>query len=165
MNKKGFTLIELLVSIVLLSIIMLFMTNFIFKVKDEKGDVENDYNISLMIVQNEMTALLNNDAISKGGIDAINISSEIEDENIVDNREVSYGNGEKYIIDFYVVDNAKYYLRYYKEGETEKTIKYLEGSTGGSFMTSTDEDFEYLKILTIKISDNPDYNIKVYSKK
>ena len=69
--KKGFTLIELLVSLTIISIVIIFITAFVFDLKDEKSIVVN---VPLLVDQVAISKELNNEAV-KYGISNITLES------------------------------------------------------------------------------------------
>ena len=81
--KKGFSLIELLVSLVIISVVMVFLTSFVLNLRDEKGNVDID--IPMYINQASISRALNYDAIDHGGICNVTISG--------NNAEIKYGDG------------------------------------------------------------------------
>ncbi len=66
MNKKGFTLVELTISIILLSLIMVFMFNFLSIIKRDEDKVED--NTKLVILRNNLAKYLNEDIRNNGGL-------------------------------------------------------------------------------------------------
>lgn len=110
--KKGFSLIELLVSLVIISIVMVFLTSFVLNLRDERGEVNID--IPMYINQASISRALNYDAIEHGGICYININD--------GNVEVRYSDRvtKKVLLN----DNTLTY----KKGNEVELVKTLNGN-------------------------------------
>ncbi len=76
MNKKGFTLIELTVSIVLLSLIMVFMFNFLSILKKDEDKIEN--NTEIIVMRNSISQYINEDIRNNEGISEISCCNEYD---------------------------------------------------------------------------------------
>ena len=66
MNKKGFTLVELVISIALLSVVMVFLLNFLELISNEDDGVEKETLVQLdkMTVSKTINEDLHSDSIS-----------------------------------------------------------------------------------------------------
>ena len=88
--KKGFSLIELLVSLVIISIVVVFISSFVLNLRDEKGNIDID--IRTHITQAAISRRLNYDAIINSGINSVNIT------NSGKTCTVSYNNGKSGVV-------------------------------------------------------------------
>ena len=67
--KKGFSLVELLVSLVIISMVVVFISSFVLNLRDEKGNINID--VKTRINQTSISRRLNYDVIKFGGISDI----------------------------------------------------------------------------------------------
>jgi len=96
-NKKGFTLIELTISVALLSLIMVFLLNFLTEVKKDEIGINEE---TEKILNKEIIAkTLNEDIKSAGGINniacidnacSINLDNETTKELTMNNGKLTY---------------------------------------------------------------------------
>ena len=110
--KKGFSLIELLVSLVIISVVMVFLTSFVLNLRDEKGNVDID--IPMHINQAAISRTLNYDAVEYGGICNVTTNGT--------NAEIIYANTETRQIK---LNNR---TLTYKDGTKVELAKTLEGN-------------------------------------
>lgn len=100
--KKGFSLVELLVSLVIISIVVVFISSFVLNLRDEKGNVDID--IRLQINKAAISRKLNSDAVFYEGISNITASTVQGGQNL----RITYNNGE--IRDVRIIGSTLRYL-------------------------------------------------------
>lgn len=153
MNKKGFTLIELLVSIVILSIIMVFITSFILNLNGQKGDAQLDLN--LLVNQAAISKTINYDAYMYG-IDTVNCES-------TKKCTITFKSGDL-IKTIEITDNNKS-IKYY-DASNVYMIRTLSGEkTFGDISVKTEEFSNpgaKFNEIAIGFNENAGYDIKVY---
>lgn len=71
--KKGFTLVELAISVALLSVVMIFLLNFLKQINEE--DVGIDDVSNLILNKNVISETINKDIHNNGGIQAVSCTS------------------------------------------------------------------------------------------
>lgn len=71
--KKGFTLVELTISVALLSVVMIFLLNFLKQINEE--DIGIDLVSNLILNKNVISETINKDIHNNGGIKNANCSN------------------------------------------------------------------------------------------
>lgn len=124
--KKGFSLIELLVSLVIISVILVFITSFIVSIKDEKNGLS--LNVPVLIDQAAISKILNNDA-NKNGISSITKNN--NNKITITYKDETTG----------VIEISSSTLKYSKNNNVE-LIKTLKNATFSSIsFVSSDENY------------------------
>lgn len=146
MNKKGFTLVELTISIALLSIVMLFMFNFLTIIKKDEHTI------------NESTEMLLNKAL---------IAKEIN-EDIKTNGGLTNASCTNIRCDITLKNGKRKAIRL---NDTKKIITYENITDNRIELTKEiNEEFEYnlsmnktgnLTIIKIQVPSNENYNINI----
>ncbi len=149
MMKKGFTLVELLVSIVLLSIVMLFMTNFVLSFKEQKK--ESNIDVNLMTNQAAISKTINYD-VATYGIDDVECESSIK-------CTITFDDESSKTIE---LTNNKNSIKYYNSSNVY-LIRTLSSDTFEE-ITYSSEELEYGTFykIVISLTNNQDYNIEIY---
>ncbi len=147
--KKGFTLIELLVSIVLLSIVMLFMTSLVISFKDQKENLNIDMN--LMVNQASISKTINYDAANYG-ISSISCESTIK-------CTITFDNSSTKTIE--ITDNGTS-IKYYN-ASTVYLVRTISSDKFNQITYSSEvlEEGTFYKIV-ISLTTNTDYNVEIY---
>ncbi len=143
--KKGFTLIELLVTLVLLSVIMVFMVNFIVNLRDKEDNL--DMNINLMVNQAVISKELNTDIIN-------NELTSVSCENDTKCTLAFTGGITKTLEILSGGESLKYY-----DASTVYFIKTLTGNESFERIEYTNSTVDTIKVIT----SDPEYSIEAYS--
>lgn len=147
--KNGFTLIELLVSIVLLSIVMLFMTNFVVSFKNQKEEANVD--INLMTNQAVISKAINYD-VANLGFTSISCESTIK-------CTITFDDASTRTIE--ITDNGTS-IKYYN-GSTVYLVRTITSDTF-SEITHSSQTLQYgtFTKIVLNLTNNTDYNIEIY---
>ncbi len=147
MNKKGFTLVELVISIALLSVVMVFLLNFLELISNEDDGVEKETLVQLdkMTVSKTINEDLHSDSIS-----TLTCTS-----NACTITTVG-GKTKKLSLN----DN----LLLYEDITSEKTIVILKRKLSVDYKISSEEK-TYIRLITLTDETNADNNITFISKK
>lgn len=147
MNKKGFTLVELVISIALLSVVMVFLLNFLELISNEDDGVEKETLVQLdkMTVSKTINEDLHSDSIS-----TLTCTS-----NVCTITTVG-GKTKKLALN----DN----LLLYEDITSEKTIVILKRKLSVDYKISSEEK-TYIRLITLTDETNADNNITFISKK
>lgn len=160
-NKKGFTLIELMVSIVLLSIVLVFMMNTLIKLRDT--NLASGVETNILVGQAIISKTINTDILSSGGISsytcagktvALNLNDGTKREILLNDANNSTNVKEKTILTYNNIST----------NETILIRKTSNGYTYGDFSCDTISGKVIRIIITIK--ENSEYNSEIlyYSK-
>lgn len=148
--KNGFTLIELLVSIVLLSIVMLFMTNFVVAFKNQKEEANID--INLMTNQAIISRAINYDVANKGFTSVACESST--------KCTITFADASTKTIE--ITDNGTS-VKYYN-GSTVYLVRTISSDTFDEITHSSQAlTYSTFTKIVISMTNNPDYNIEIYN--
>lgn len=147
MNKKGFTLVELVISIALLSVVMVFLLNFLELISNEDDGVEKETLVQLdkMTVSKTINEDLHSDSIST-------LTCTL---NVCTITTVG-GKTKKLALN----DN----LLLYEDITSEKTIVILKRKLSVDYKISSEEK-TYIRLITLTDETNADNNITFISKK
>ncbi|MCI6349383.1 MAG: prepilin-type N-terminal cleavage/methylation domain-containing protein [Tenericutes bacterium] len=147
MNKKGFTLVELVISIALLSVVMVFLLNFLELISNEDDGVEKETLVQLdkMTVSKTINEDLHSDSIS-----TLTCTS-----NACTITTVG-GKTKKLSLN----DN----LLLYEDITSEKTKVILKRKLSVDYKISSEEK-TYIRLITLTDETNADNNITFISKK
>ncbi len=147
MNKKGFTLVELVISIALLSVVMVFLLNFLELISNEDDGVEKETLVQLdkMTVSKTINEDLHSDSIS-----TLTCTS-----NACTITTVG-GKTKKLSLN----DN----LLLYEDITSEKTKVVLKRKLSVDYKISSEEK-TYIRLITLTDETNADNNITLISKK
>lgn len=147
MNKKGFTLVELVISIALLSVVMVFLLNFLELISNEDDGVEKETLVQLdkMTVSKTINEDLHSDSIS-----TLTCTS-----NACTITTVG-GKTKKLSLN----DN----LLLYEDITSEKTKVILKRKLSVDYKISSEEK-TYIRLITLTDETNSDNNITLISKK
>lgn len=147
MNKKGFTLVELVISIALLSVVMVFLLNFLELISNEDDGVEKETLVQLdkMTVSKTINEDLHSDSIS-----TLTCTS-----NTCTITTVG-GKTKKLSLN----DN----LLLYEDITSEKTKVILKRKLSVDYKISSEEK-NYIRLITLTDETNADNNITFISKK
>lgn len=147
MNKKGFTLVELVISIALLSVVMVFLLNFLELISNEDDGVEKETLVQLdkMTVSKTINEDLHSDSIS-----TLTCTS-----NACTITTVG-GKTKKLSLN----DN----LLLYEDITSEKTKVILKRKLSVDYKISSEEK-TYIRLITLTDETNSDNNITFISKK
>ena len=147
MNKKGFTLVELVISIALLSVVMVFLLNFLELISNEDDGVEKKTLVQLdkMTVSKTINEDLHSDSIS-----TLTCTS-----NACTITTVG-GKTKKLSLN----DN----LLLYEDITSEKTKVILKRKLSVDYKISSEEK-TYIRLITLTDETNSDNNITFISKK
>lgn len=147
MNKKGFTLVELVISIALLSVVMVFLLNFLELISNEDDGVEKETLVQLdkMTVSKTINEDLHSDSIS-----TLTCTS-----NACTITTVG-GKTKKLSLN----DN----LLLYEDITSEKTIVILKRKLSVDYKISSEEK-TYIRLITLTDETNSDNIITLISKK
>lgn len=147
MNKKGFTLVELVISIALLSVVMVFLLNFLELISNEDDGVEKETLVQLdkMTVSKTINEDLHSDSIS-----TLTCTS-----NVCTITTVG-GKTKKLALN----DN----LLLYEDITSEKTIVILKRKLSVDYKISSEEK-TYIRLITLTDETNADNTITFISKK
>lgn len=147
MNKKGFTLVELVISIALLSVVMVFLLNFLELISNEDDGVEKETLVQLdkMTVSKTINEDLHSDSIS-----TLTCTS-----NACTITTVG-GKTKKLSLN----DN----LLLYEDITSEKTKVILKRKLSIDYKISSEEK-TYIRLITLTDETNSDNNITFISKK
>lgn len=147
MNKKGFTLVELVISIALLSVVMVFLLNFLELISNEDDGVEKETLVQLdkMTVSKTINEDLHSDSIS-----TLTCTS-----NACTITTVG-GKTKKLSLN----DN----LLLYEDITSEKTIVILKRKLSVDYKISSEEK-TYIRLITLTDETNADNTITFISKK
>ena len=147
MNKKGFTLVELVISIALLSVVMVFLLNFLELISNEDDGVEKETLVQLdkMTVSKTINEDLHSDSISTLACtsNACTITTE-------------GGKTKKLSLN----DN----LLLYEDITSEKTKVILKRKLSVDYKISSEEK-TYIRLITLTDETNADNTITFISKK
>ena len=144
MNKKGITLIEIIISIVLISIVLIFLFSLLITVNDinKESEVNSTYliNKSLILKNIEKDLKSNNNVSVTTNCDIEYIYSEYT-ENVINNSGLDeHLKASKCVIFNIVSDPDPAYLGvYYYDKKSSYVISYIHGDTKA---TRTIPDFE-----------------------
>lgn len=152
--KKGFSLVELLVSLVIISLVMIFISSFILSIKDKKNSFT--LNVPTLIDQASISKILNNDA-NKCEIESIALNS---------NKKITitYKDETSGIIEIlnndttlkYSKDDNLIFIRTLKTG-TFSNISY-DNSSDDYYSTFSNDKIFYKYVINISTGEN----IEVY---
>lgn len=147
MNKRGFTLVELVISIALLSVVMVFLLNFLELISNEDDGVEKETLVQLdkMTVSKTINEDLHSDSIS-----TLTCTS-----NACSITTVG-GKTKKLSLN----DN----LLLYEDITSEKTKVILKRKLSIDYKISSEEK-TYIRLITLTDETNADNNITLISKK
>lgn len=147
MNKKGFTLVELVISIALLSVVMVFLLNFLELISNEDDGVEKETLVQLdkMTVSKTINEDLHSDSIS-----TLTCTS-----NACTITTVG-GKTKKLSLN----DN----LLLYEDITSEKTKVILKRKLSVDYKISSEEK-TYIRLITLTDETNADNTITFISKK
>ena len=146
-KEKGFTLVELVISIALLSVVMVFLLNFLELISNEDDGVEKETLVQLdkMTVSKTINEDLHSDSIS-----TLTCTS-----NVCTITTVG-GKTKKLALN----DN----LLLYEDITSEKTIVILKRKLSVDYKISSEEK-TYIRLITLTDETNADNNITFISKK
>ena len=167
MNKKGFTLIELTVSIVLLSLIMVFMFNFLSILKKDEDKIEN--NTEIIVMRNSISQYINDDIRNNGGINRINCCSEYDctytcPEDNINNYAIYMNNGKIKKLSLERVDTTSYQIVKYEDiTDTNNIVIELKKQLPEiySFNPLKYENMNNLYYLRIPVTLHPELDIEI----
>ncbi len=148
MNKKGFTLIELAISLVLLSVVLIFLLNFYNQVRI--GDNDSAIEAKLELNKSLISSNLNRDIFDCGGILAVTCSS--------NTCNITLNNNQERILEL---------LEPAENGNSYKKLRYIDASNNEIIYTREAIDgynfkIKYEELTTIyKITINQ-WNDKAY---
>lgn len=147
--KRGFTLIELLVSVALLSIVMLFMTNFVVDFRNQKKEANID--INLMTNQAIISKTINFDIVN-------NVFSSISCESSI-KCTITFEDASTKTIE--ITDNGTS-VKYYNGSDID-LVRTISSDTFNeiTYSSQTLTDGTFTKII-ISLTNNPAYNIEIY---
>lgn len=147
MNKKGFTLVELVISIALLSVVMVFLLNFLELISNEDDGVEKETLVQLdkMTVSKTINEDLHSDSIS-----TLTCTS--------NECTITTVGGKTKKLSL----NANLLL--YEDITSEKTKVILKRKLSVDYKISSEEK-TYIRLITLTDETNSDNNITFISKK
>lgn len=140
--KKGFTLVELVISIALLSVVMIFLINYLKLIKIEGEDISN--NTEKLLDVNIVSKIINEDITNNNGINTITcnattctitLNTNANRSLIVDTNLITY----KDLTNNKILLNRKMKSNYtlsYKEKTTIHEIN-IQGNTINNIITIT----------------------------
>lgn len=147
--KKGFTLIELLVSIVLLSIVMVFMINLVISLKEKKDNLNID--VDLMVNQTVISKTINYD-VATYGISSVSCDNSLK-------CTITFKNSTIRTIEITASGTS---IKYYN-GTNIYLVRTIESDTFSSIIyTSQELENSTFQKIVIETTNNPDYNIEIY---
>ena len=147
MNKKGFTLVELVISIALLSVVMVFLLNFLKLISNEDDGVEKETLVQLdkMTVSKTINEDLHSDSIS-----TLTCTSNVCTITTVGGKTKKLSLNENLLL--------------YEDITSEKTKVILKRKLSVDYKMSSEEK-TYIRLITLTDETNADNNITFISKK
>lgn len=147
--KKGFSLVELIVSIILLTIVLIFMLSLLIKLNSKK---EESNDLGLLVDQAIITKKINGDVISLNGIESVNCD--------VLSCTIVFGIGQTKYLN---LSEDQRTLTYGTISEIE-IAKTLPEDLEYDFITLSNSYYSDIKMtkISVKVKDNPQYMIEVY---
>ncbi len=147
--KKGFSLVELIISIILLTIVLIFMLGLLVRLNNKKEDASD---LGILIDQAIISKKINGDVLNLGGIESV----------VCDTTSctITYGIGQtKYIA--LSVDKKTITYGTISEIEIAKTLpdEYEYDTTTVS--NNIYSNINLIKIV-VSVKDAPKYNIEIY---
>lgn len=146
MNKKGFTLVEITISIALLSIVMVFMFNFLTIIKKDEDTINEA--TEMLLNKSLIAKEINKDIKESGGITSSSCT------NI--RCDITLKNGKQKAIK---LDDTKKILTY--ENITDNKIelaKELKGDLEYNLILNKSDN---LTVIKIQVPSNEEYNINI----
>ncbi len=170
MNKKGFTLIELTISIVLLSLIMVFMFNFLGEIRKNEDSIED--NTNMIILRNDISKYINEDIRNNLGIKDIKCCIDNICTYECSNNNYEYGlhlnSGKIKRISLQKSNDNSYKILEYDDitdiSDVKKELR-RKISNKYSFNPLIYSDQNDLYFVRIPVALNPEFNIELSSKK
>lgn len=147
MNKKGFTLVELVISIALLSVVMVFLLNFLELISNEDDGVEKETLVQLdkMTVSKTINEDLHSDSIS-----TLTCTSKACTITTVGGKTKKLSLNDNLLL--------------YEDITSEKTKVILKRKLSVDYKISSEEK-TYIRLITLTDETNSDNNITFISKK
>lgn len=157
MKKNGFTLIEIAISITLLSVVLLFVVNFLTFIRDDEGSIS--YETKLELTKNLVSKSINEDIKKNSGIKTLSCSEYSCLITLNNDEERSLSIDEEYSIIYNdLTNNKKIYSKAapinYAKNNNERLAYHIKNNSNSTFF-----------IITIEVSNNSDFNIDIISKK
>ena len=164
MNKKGFTLVEVTISIVLLSLVMIFMFKFLSVLKKDENNVTID--TEMIILRNSLSKYLNEDVRYNEGISSIkcctNDTCSICGNLNYDSVVITLVSGKQKKLSYEKKSNEEGYQIIKYENITDGTIEFKEKLSKDYYFNPIevikDNNVFYLKA---PIALYPDYDIEL----
>lgn len=147
--KKGFSLVELIISIVLLTIVLLFMLGLLIRLNSKKEDASD---LGILVDQAIITKKINGDILNLEGIESVNCDAT--------SCLIVFGIGQTKYINLSV---DKKTLTYGTISEIE-IAKTLPKDYEYDLVTLSNNYYSDIKLtkIVISVKDNPKYNIEIY---
>lgn len=165
LNNKGITLVEIIVSVVLISIVLLFLFTLLIQVNNENSD--NEVRASYLVNQSTFISQIEEDFIDYKLSEGIKCSDDdISNLNLSRLYENNFQNMKCLTFTFYESNNA--YLFLYKREENEEVpYKTILSYYRGDFRQSVElEDFDWTENeedVSYDVSYNNGVTYKTYS--
>jgi len=152
MNKKGFTIVELVISIVLLSIVMVFMLTFMSELRGKEDVMEED--TDMLLNTTIISKKINEDILKRGGVNSINCTTTDCEFNFKNNKNTTLT----------LTNNMK--TINYTEGEEKILVRTLpneEAQYKDIVISEFELDYGTLRKITIDITNFSQYKIEILS--